>query len=760
MRKLLFVASLLALGLMAGVAPGPSTAASTVTFGVPRVVDPIHTYGEPNIKVAPNGDVHVSGPQGTGVQRSIWNVSVDGGDSWRLVQAIPFADSSPLVPNKVDLGPGGGDTEIAITRSGRVFFNDLWALTCFTAAVTDDRGKTIQSQPAGCSHPPADREWMGILDPAPEDASTAPYYLAHKNDPGGYQPLNYDVYDDFQGDQADMTTDGLVYMNAGHYADDAGHSLVNGNVVVDQKTGALIGLVGQSGSDNTHFGLAVALGTPAADGTQTFTYKTISNTLPGDPQTLFPVLAQDKARNLYVTWATDCGNTNAAIPDPCFRIYYSYASAADGWTTWSAPKRIDTAPVQSSVMPWIAAGADGIVDIVWYGTDFTDKGRRIHPSEQRNQSWDVYMAQITNADTASPAIAQTKVTPHPMHYNDICLLGTGCITQVGDRNLADFFQVTIDNDGRARIVYADTSNGLIQPNFPEQIDHSGAALVTVATQDTGINAWTGQPLTTEEKAAPLDGVTDPVGDALMKPLGGATKLPGLDMKNVALSLVGDTLHVKITTEGDSIGDAAKAANALFGQLLVRWQMGDKLYYAGVQQSAAGGALTWYAGPSGTVDLCSVSACDPHYITYPAPPAGGTAVTGTTAATHSTVYDIAVPAAAVGGLKSDSLLEEVMGFSTVSATPAELPLTNPQADADIVPLQVEGTRTFNYTAASTGTFTPAPSPGGGTTAGSAGGGSAQLPATGADATWWLSGGGLLLALALVTRTRPRRPLRTR
>src|SRR3954470_3371852 len=102
-----------------GVARGAP--AATSAFGVPRVVDPIHAYGEPDIKVAPNGDVHVSGPQGTGVQRSIWNVSRDNGDSYRVVNAVPFATAAPpcsLAPavcleiNKSSLGPGGGDTEI------------------------------------------------------------------------------------------------------------------------------------------------------------------------------------------------------------------------------------------------------------------------------------------------------------------------------------------------------------------------------------------------------------------------------------------------------------------------------------------------------------------------------------------------------------------------------------------------------------------------------------------------------------------------
>ena len=77
-------------GLAVGLSPASGARTvdnvSAIQFGVPRIVDPVHTYGEPDIKVAPNGTVYVSGPQGTGVQRSIWNASYDNGDSYRLVQ--------------------------------------------------------------------------------------------------------------------------------------------------------------------------------------------------------------------------------------------------------------------------------------------------------------------------------------------------------------------------------------------------------------------------------------------------------------------------------------------------------------------------------------------------------------------------------------------------------------------------------------------------------------------------------------------------
>src|SRR4051812_9714036 len=184
MRKVLVAMGLFGLTALAALGGRPlgvtsaGAADDPIQWGVPRIVDPIHAYGEPDIKVAPNGDVHVSGPQGTGVQRSIWNISKDNGDSWRVVNAVPFASSQPactLAPavcldiNKSSLGPGGGDTEIAISRENKVFYNALWALTCFTSATTNDPGATVQSFPFSCSPPPADRQWMAVFDPAPSD---------------------------------------------------------------------------------------------------------------------------------------------------------------------------------------------------------------------------------------------------------------------------------------------------------------------------------------------------------------------------------------------------------------------------------------------------------------------------------------------------------------------------------------------------------------------------------------------------------------
>ena len=224
MRRVLPLAAAAALTTGAVLLTGPASSAPppAIAFGVPRIADPVHVYGEPDIAVAPNGSVHVSGPQGTGVQRSIWNISVDGGDSYRLVDDVRFNDGAAVdcdatpCPGKTTLGPGGGDTELYISKDGRAFYNDLWALACFTAATTIDEGKTVQSNPNGCSSDGlanADRQWMAAYDPSPSDKTVSPYT--------GPTPL---LYMSYNGPQVDMTTDGLDYSRSAGQCWSASHA--------------------------------------------------------------------------------------------------------------------------------------------------------------------------------------------------------------------------------------------------------------------------------------------------------------------------------------------------------------------------------------------------------------------------------------------------------------------------------------------------------------------------------------------------------
>ncbi len=700
-RALVALAVVAAAGVGALAAPAAPAPEPAVTFGVPRIVDPIHVYGEPDVVVNPKtGAIHASGPQGTGTQRSIWNVSVDGGDSYRVAKATQCPDVCPPVPeytavgpSKSTLGPGGGDTEIAIDHNGRVYFNDLYALTCFSAATTDDDGATIESTPLGCSTPGGDRQWMALFDPQPADKTISPYT--------GPLPILYMEYaDQAFGDRVDYTTDGTTYNftdPAGEYADDGVHNPNHGVPLVDQHTGKFLGLVGAEGSR----GLALAIGEPDATGHLTFTYTEAvpAETIVGSPEQLFPILTQDSRRNIYAVWVDDAVN----------QVYYAWAppGADNGWTQWSAPIKVNKPPSNTAIFPWAQAAGDGVLDIAWYSTELTmeDLGPD-GPSARLDQAWDVYFAQITDADSAKPHIEQVKATPHPMHYNDICLLGTACITAAGNRNQADFFMLDIDPQGRAQIIYTDSSNRLSQTlGNDTAADHQGAALDTVIRQRTGVNAWTGEPLVPDDETTPYAGVTDGVDDALYQPLGGVN-VPGADITELTMSYDGEEVVFHVTVAGDGLASAATAGKAPFGQLIVRWQVGDTLYHAGVEQAAAGGPLTGWSGRTQSVDLCSVSGCKPNYLDYAAfPSPNGAVATVTAEGTGPTTYTITALASDVGSPEADALFEEVMAYVAVSQTTSAVPLTNDRAFADEVPVQIEGTRTFNYRQGAKGLLAP-------------------------------------------------------
>ncbi|MDT7538367.1 MAG: hypothetical protein QOI82_1952 [Actinomycetota bacterium] len=721
----------------AALAPSASGAtAAGPTFGVPRVVDPIHVYGEPNLEVNPKTHaVHATGPQGTGTQRSIWNVSVDNGDSYRIVQNLPAnvdqAASSAYVPTKSALGPGGGDTEIKIAHNGQAFFNDLAALASFTAVTTTDDGKTTSTaNPLAIGTPGGDRQWMALFDPLPSDNTISPYK--------GKTPLNYMEYaDQVNGDAVDMSTDGVNYTVAGEYGNDGSHNPNHGVPLVDQHTGKFLGMTtGKSGNS-----LALVVGVPNAAGLLTFHYNEMVSDLVGNPETLFPVLAQDGARNLYAVW----------VDGKNYQTWYSWAppGADNEWKSWAAPRQLSAAPANTNLMPWVAASkAPGIIDVAWYGTDKTLKELGSQgPSAKANQKWDLFFAQVDNAASSTPHVAQVKAAPHPMHYNDICMLGTACITAQGNRNQADFFKLIVDPfDGRARIIYTDSSNRLSQTmGMDTAADHQGAALDTVVTQNTGLSALTGAPLTPYESTAPVSSWTDPAGDALMKPLGG-TKVPGADITSVSMKLDGSDVVVNLKL-ADALGTAAIAGGTPTAQAVVRWQMGDTLYFVAAEATPAG-PLEYYGGKTDSVDLCSVSGCKPNYLTYNAFPNNGVAQ-GTGSADGGTIQ-IKVPASALGNPTASSLLEEAMAFVVASPQSGVVPQNNGTDFTDQAPLQLEGTRTVNVKLGANAVappvvVPPAPGPGG------SGGGnpSANPPSNGGNlAATGLSTGIPAAALLLV------------
>src|SRR5205823_230553 len=353
--------------------------------------------------------------------------SVDGGRTFREVSAGP--PPGPLLGTEQP--PGGGDTEIKFDHTGKQYFADLYALACLRTATTSDGGASVQNGIAGgceTSGPGAD----------------------------GYPAIDQvtgDVFDASGFQNADGTWSELL--NIGTPVDAAG----------DLK------FLDQGNTDQANL---PSLLIHIADG------------LPGNPDVLFSVLSMDSGRNLFIAYSLSADASNPAQR----QTFVAAASAASGWKTWTTPVQVSRAPSMVAVMPWIKAGGPGRADAVWYGSNET-----VDPSTSTSSTlaWDVYMSQVvfpTNKSGgitgAAPSATMVKATPHPTHHGTICLTGTGCITIQGNRNLADFFEVTIDSTGAAEIVYDDTSNGLIQAGFApdnqQLVDHAGAGVVSILRQ--------------------------------------------------------------------------------------------------------------------------------------------------------------------------------------------------------------------------------------------------------------------------------------
>jgi hypothetical protein len=694
-----------------------AAADAPISFSTPTIVDPIHMAGEPTISVdAPTGEVFASGPTGTGTQRSIWEGSLDGGRTFRVITPGPVPDAFQSEND----APGGGDTDLNFDRSGKEYFIDLYALTCDRSATTAD-GSQFGS----------DRPWLAVWDPPPG----TPHQTAYTGKP----PLIYEEYNDLNGNntnggaQWNKSTNGLAFSNA-----TTGVNTVNevqyapfgadGYPAIDQQTGKVFQAAGTQDADKKTFDLLLNIGTPDANGDLTFLDAPtassgggqniaglipIAKKLPASPDTLFTVLSMDSARNLFVAYTMD----DSKHPN-VDQTYVSAASAASGWKNWTKPVQVSDGSTATgdavNVFPWIKAGGPGRADAVWYGSD-----KAVDPSSQENQKWNVFMNQVvfpvdsSGAITgAAPTTNLVKVSPHPMKYNDICLAGTNCISQQGNRNLADFFSVTVDNSGAAEIIYDDTSNGIVQPGFTpagnQTVDHAGGAVVTIARQSSGMGLY-GHPVSGDANS-PVTGLSDPAGDAKY-PVFGGTNVPGMDLLGTSLALSPDnktlTVKTKVADLSNLSATAAAVPNTQMLEYVTRWQMGNTLYYAGMSSSGSG-SPSFYAGQTQSVDLCSVSACDPHVLTYPESGSGGSAETGKVScpskpsAADPCTITITVAAADVGKPTPSSVLEEV-GTYAFAASHAQGQTTNAQALADNVPLEVDGNCCFNFQATAAVTF---------------------------------------------------------
>ncbi len=115
---------------------------------------------------------------------------------------------------------------------------------------------------------------------------------------------------------------------------------------------------------------------------------------------IFPVTAVDAVGRVYAFWSD--GN----------HIDYKADTTGTGWKPGQAPSQItNPGTVNTAIMPWAQAGADGIVDVVFYGAS-GGAGAQPRPQDDVNNIWNTYFAQSTNRGSS---FTVTTASDHAIH---------------------------------------------------------------------------------------------------------------------------------------------------------------------------------------------------------------------------------------------------------------------------------------------------------------------------------------------------------
>lgn len=809
-RRVVLVVSLLTVGAASFgfVTPGSAaTSGSAVGFASPTVVNEFVPGFEPDVAVdnsgtTSRGRLYSSWPNGFSTTISFLDRSDDGGAS--------FHPASGSVGGKPFTCFGGGDSELQVSRqNGRLLFSDLQGLTNFSNSSSTDGGNTFTTSCTGVKGVGVDRQWLAIDDNGGSSAigsglTDGRAYLFYDNVAQNTSPTNR------TGNQpvVNATTDGVHY---GGCADpgaavcqapaaviSAQDDIVGNAFVDDNKTSPRFHAVDEvRGSSDSHMVLfstcrgakegkattaaataaactnptLVAPSDPGRVNTNWSDY-TVAKLPPGYVAKSFDIGAIDSAGNVYVTWVQYKLNT-AGEYISTGQVMMS--SSTNGGGTWSKPHQLNPPSQPTVIFPWITAGDPGRIDVAWYAAPQATDGGKFGPDNLQHGTWDVQLAQSTNALSKTPTFAVTKVSDHHVKYSGI---STGGLGGSADRSLGDYLQVKTGVNGEAVLSYVDDTSGNRNNDFSQtgQTPSEASGPTMSARQIAGPSLYASKKSVGSGTAA-VGSVTDPVGrgfpDAYLALAGTNTNSSkALDIAGVSITQP-DARHLTITmkTADPSLAKDLAPSPTLgggFANWRVRWAgrygtsgNDGQIYYVGMQ-AGPNGTPEFYVGKTASIDTTRTK-----YFAYPTGNPVPGKITGS-------VITWTVPTTAVGNPTAGSGLFSVTGFTATSVLPDRpIAVTEPTgtgqlgAEDTLAANQIDAAPSFSYAYRSTG-FTPgnmgagpprdslssAGSPPSGTSgpSGADRSSSGSLAATGLDRTLPLTGLALLLALAAVRRRR--------
>jgi hypothetical protein len=451
----------------------PSAGDLGIEFSASVPSDVQRDQGEPEVSVDPAGNIYTCGPSGFSNIADYAQVSRDGGDQFHLLGLAPRG--------QISTGEGGGDCGLASAPVKNASDQYTWAytglgpLTNFSTGTAQDTGKTLHGGAFSQSIPGVDRQWMVFTD-----ANTV--------------FLNYNQL--AQGFTVQKSTDGgYSYEPVGTVASSGGgrigpmRAILNGDPATAK--------VYFPFDEGTEVKLAMSL-----DGGDTWSTCVVGDA-EADPTAGFVVADHDTAGNIYVTYA----EKGAAGEQDSYVMVVPAANVDDctGGDEVGDGRKIlvNRDDVRTTVMPWVvASGVPGRFAVAYYGTD-----QEGDPNTGAfKAAWKVYVSMTLDAFAEDVQVAQVAASSHPTHYDSICLNGTLCDVEMGDRSLVDYFAVDLnENDGRLNIVYNNTAK---KPDEAE----GHVANPIVMTQMSGPSLKGGTLIPKRARTRLIS--SDPAGDAL------------------------------------------------------------------------------------------------------------------------------------------------------------------------------------------------------------------------------------------------------
>jgi hypothetical protein len=404
-------------------------------FTAPVVIPSSNGLGEPSLAIDSTGRLFVTAPQ------SIGNINGGGSPVWTSTTS-GATWSNPVNPAGDPVS--GGDTDLAFDSADNAYQADLW-LGNSAMAVSTDHGASFIANEYGHTQPGDDRPWLAYSKK--DNAIYMVYDGVDAVHVAKSAPLAKPQAGLLLAQDIPVIPESAVSANfsiSGVPAADVRMCVCPpGGIAVDQASGSVYVTYSKQNGGANGGGVGVSR---SDNGGLTWTHLSIPGT--GSTGSAFDVeynfapVKVDSAGTVYVAWA-EGSNISGGIANGGVSIKYAYST--DKGATWSAPVKVSTNS-STTTFPTLDVVSPGVIDVAWYGSSATGDPNTVAGSA----SWDVDFAQVTGANTATPAFTPaTAVTG--IHTGCIQSGNAGACT---DRSLLDFFQLAVDKAGKANIIYA------------------------------------------------------------------------------------------------------------------------------------------------------------------------------------------------------------------------------------------------------------------------------------------------------------------